>query len=428
MLRVACLLAGPAVCLLVAPLAGAEPADAALRKGIAQLLEQGWPLSAQARAEAKTQFEQLNTSAPDDPSLCYAYALVQLRQQQHKQAAELLDGILKADKEHLAAWRARAWLLMLQRRPDAALVAMDQLSRLLPQAAAQDPPSELELARFLGRMFGFLEGPARSDQVDSLRAPHERTVLDRLDPPQRDAFQQARQEVRDKFQQLAAGNQQDRAQAQQQWAEHAERVGKQLEQERQQLNAQSEAARQRRDDAQSQLQSALGEIATADQPLVASLATIERQASAVKREVVLLEDEIVLLSNRLARARDPHEIAHLRLEIERLEIIQSRYWGDLSLLERDASPLLAQRAVLERRAADAQARFQQQIRDAEQLLAQLVQRARRIDMDQRQLARRDGSLPPGIRGRETQMTALTTYEPFPLEAEKQRLLESLERP
>ncbi len=148
----------------------AEPET--LSQGVAELLKLGQRYSPRNLADARQLHARVAEFDGYDARAKYAYAVVLIRQRANAEALAALDQVLAERPDLLPAWRAKIWTQMLVRKFPAAIRSMRAAAQAL---AAADPPGadaeeRAETARFLGRVFAYLESrPAAAISPDDLR-------------------------------------------------------------------------------------------------------------------------------------------------------------------------------------------------------------------------------------------------------------------
>jgi hypothetical protein len=402
-------------------LAAEEGADA--KDAVKQLLDRGWDVSRDARQQADACFRQLPGSLEADARVQRAYLLVLLKQQRYAEATKRAEGIFGRDQQELLAWRAKIWLSLLTKKYTTGLVDIEKLSELVPaEKDLGDRADEVhELARFLGVLFGFLEGPAGTSVTPAQRELSQKKILARLDAAGKEAFEAGRNQV--KQQHAALLGQQDQA------GQDAERKADELrEQLLKDAAAEREGVEQRRDSVteeanrvQEEYQSQKRRLAEQEVPLTNDLTRLQAQAVVPQGELLRIRGDIARLEDLLRREKDPIQRERLRNEIDRLEIHARRHRAQLAELERAAAIVNARLAEVQRERLRVENEFGGNLGRAEGALTDLQRRASKADAAERNARkltgdkRRTGALA-------TRAAALTTYAPFPLEEEKQKLL------
>ena len=406
------------VCTLRAAEEGADVKDA-----VKQLLDCGWDVSRDARQQADECIRQLPGAVEADARVQRAYLLVLLKQQRYADATKRAEEILGRDQQELLAWRAKIWLSLLTKKFTTGLIDIEKLSELVPvEKDLGNRAQEVhELAGFLGVLFGFLEGPAGTAVAPAQREVSQKKLLARLDAAGKEAFEAGRSQV--KQQRAALLDQKDQA------TQGAERKADELrEQLLQDAAAEREGVEQRRDSVteeanrvQEEYQSQKRRLAEQEVPLTNDLTRLQSQAVVPQGELSRIRGDIARLEDLLRREKDPHQRERLRNDIDRLEIHSRRHRSQLAELERAAAIVNARLVQVQQEQMRVENEFGGRLGRAEGALMDLQRRESKADAAERNARkltgdkRRTGALA-------TRAAALTTYAPFPLEEEKQKLL------
>jgi hypothetical protein len=419
--------AASAALLFVGSFAPVSADDANTRDAVAKLFDAGWEPSFKARAIADDHFAEAARVAPNDWRVSYAYALVQIKQNRYPEAAKRIDDLLAGDKENVALWKAKIWLSMLTKNYPVALVEMDKLSQLVPADAAEGAAEEphRDVARYLGRLLGFLEGPVDSAVSAATRDRTKRQILTRLGPAREAAFEEGRGRVSDQYAELT-GAKEATAEAAKAAAEaEQQRLAAELKAKAEQITAKGEELDERREKLRAEGKAELDAIAKEDQPLLNELARLSSLATIPRQQLGLLSLEINRLQGLADREKDPVQRNFLINDINRLAILASRYDAELGALEARAAGVAAQRVNIQRRYQQAQASYTAQFGQIGSTLADLDKQQKRTEGEQQRNQRPTAGDTRRSRALAAQATAFTTYEEFPLEAERQRVLDLL---
>lgn len=410
--------------------AGQTADDAgAVTTAVQALLEAGWQRSPAARQQAADQYQQLPAALRADRRLQQAQLLVLIKQQRYPDAAQLAGSLAAADPPDLLAWRAKVWIALLTKKHAAALVDLERLAAALPREAEAGPRAQefRELARFAGLLFGFLEGPAATSLAPAQRDASRERILAAWEPARKEAFDDGRGQVKKQFD--AFVQQQDQAD---------DRAEKKAQDERDQLldkaATQKENAAQRRDTVTEQTErmreeygSQIQQLLANERPLVVELTGLQARAVQVQSELAHLSADIDRLEDRLRREKDPAERERLRREIDRLSLYTHRYHGQLRELERAAAVVQSRLAAAQQERARVEAEAGREFGRAAKELTDLQRQEKQAGVMERVAQQRtaDRTRSHAVA---TRASALTTYAPFPLEEEKQKLLSQLEPP
>ncbi len=402
--------------------------ELALKTGITRMMDVGWSVTPTARAAADAQYGELQAIAAGDVRLLTASALVLLQQRRYEEAGKRLDELLAQDEHNLLALRAKTWLATTMKSYGGAMVTAEKLRAALPIESTQDPNGEAvaqDQLAFLGRLCGYLAGPVADSVDQTVRKQLERTVLMGLGDERRLVFEQARDGVTQKFFELTdtkidqeKKNVEDRKVEANQTLQDVEATRKEIESRVGELEASATKLQKEWNDE-------LAEIEKLDRPLVAELARLRARADIVGRDLASFQIQIDSLNVRFARERDPVIRNQIARDIDQLSFTASRISSDLTLINRQGQAVEAQRAALAQRVARAQANFGGQIDRLNKELVALGKKEKRADYEEKKAKRPVSSSSTKTIALSSQVTALSTYDKFPLEQARQRLLNEL---
>ncbi len=411
----------PVVCL------GAEAPD--VKQEVKKLFETGWQPSLKANLAADEQFAKLDKLAPVDRRIPYAHALVKIRQRKYADASRLVAGVLAHEPQNWHAWRTKIWLSMLMKDYRQAMVEMDQVGQLVAAVHEGDSPDQVEslqvgLAKFLGRMYGYLEGPVADDVTRAALAEGRQKVEARLSANQRDAFAEALGTVTVRYAELTGEGDRTREQALVDAEARKEQIKDDLQQQEQRITEEMGEIGPLRDKFESEFKSEMADLQKKESPLLERLTRLEVQAARVRNEAASLAAEIDHLERLAAREKDADRRQRLLREAGRVAVIYRRYDGELFSLNREYAGVNAQRAVLMSQAQQARARYQRDMGQLQGRAEGLKRDQKRIDTQERKLAKPTSGNVPRVREIARVANAFTTYEQLPLEAERARILNS----
>jgi hypothetical protein len=402
--------------------------DAAEREAVVKLLQVGWKTTPSARAAADVQYDAIRRLGGPTPAAMEASLLVLLQQRRYDEAARRADELLANNPGDLTAQRAKIWIAVVTKNYAAAMLAADKLSR---QLAADPPRAEDELAvhdelhAFLGRIFGFLGGPAAESLSQDQRKANERLIAERITPEQRAKFEEARDGVIARFLELTGDKDDERQRVIDQAAAARDKTLKELESEKEAISGRLKELDARKDKLQAELRDELAELAKDDQPLVGELARLDARARTLNRDLLVYESEIGRLQGLLTNEMDPNLRLQYQLEIDRLSLTASRLQSDLFAVRRLAEGVQAQRAALAARQRRAQAAATEQAQKIDKEASNLAKRDRVNEALGKRVNKPASGTTSKTRSLAAQAMALSTYDQFPLEAVRQRLLETL---
>jgi hypothetical protein len=401
-------------------------ADRRLADDVAQFLEAGWnPVTARHEALA-AEVDQLKQLAPGDGRIVYAFALVELKNRRYDEASRLLGEVLAVNKDDLSARRARVWLLMLTKRYSAALVEMELLAKSLPAGNGEgaDEQNYRELVAFLGRMFAFLEGPMAGAVVDHVLTDARDHVTAQLNPQRRVVFDKANRALIRRFATLDLNREAKQDDAKTADQRNLDRVRGGIDRQRRQLADEQKTLNTQADKLRADLKTDLTAIDAELQPLDARSAQLTASATSLGRHGRALQAQIGLWLFQADHSPDPAEQADLRSQAAQMQ-------GDLAAVYSDLRAVNAQRADIDGRRGTLIADRRTVLDQNRIRFASINRRTAEIAVTDRRLSTDLKTIPADatgntakVRALAAQATALTTYDDFPFDSERQRLLES----
>lgn len=421
------LLAVAAFCCLIGA-SSARAGDAAANQAIAKLLEVGWSQSAQSRAAADAQAQVVLPLARSNPRALTAVWLVLLQQRRFDDALKHVEDQLAADPNDLLALRAKIWLLALRKNYATALVAIDDLSAALAQRKPDTEQGRAEFEEsvgFLGRMFGFLGGPAAEALSQDQRKALERKVLGRLDGAGQALFEETRNGALARHIELTGESADSRDEAAAFAQAEKDKTLADVQSDRAEIEKRAQELQERTDKIQSELKSELNDIAAKDQPLVRELARLNARSDAISGDLLNYSAQMTRWQQLAAAERDRIRRQQYLFEADSLALILSRLDSDLNAVNLQSRAFQQQRATLAGRQAQAQSAAANQVQKLEREMTGLAKRDRRNDGIEKRAARPVSATSGKARSLSAQASALSTYDTFPLEVTKAKLLDSL---
>ena len=151
----------------------------------------GWDLSPEARLQADEHYDELRPFAQGDSRLKYSLAVIKIKQLKYQDALKLVTEVVATDKKNLNAWQAKIWLTVLTKNYSQAMVDLEKAAQAMPpidESNDKNAEVKLEMATFMGRVFGFLEGPAASHTNEDDRIAQRKKLTAKLSPERKAAF------------------------------------------------------------------------------------------------------------------------------------------------------------------------------------------------------------------------------------------------
>lgn len=421
-------LAYGAVCAAVWAVAAPVRADdAAVRLVIQRMFDVGWSVAPAARTAADGLFDEARQTIGPDGRLITASALVLMQQRRYNDADKRFDELLVGDENNLLALRGKVWLAATFKNYPQALLAAERMSASLPVQESQDEASESEVREqlaFLGRIFGFLAGPAGDKADQTARKTAEKKIIAKLSDGRRAVFEDARDGVLQKYVEMTDAkldteekNKKDRAADNEQTLADAEK-------ERAEMADRAKELGDRREKLRKELADQLDELNKQDRPLQVEYARLEARAAPLNRDLAGFQLEINRLEALAARERDPNLRQQYLRESDRLAFLLNRIAGELRGLERQADVIAGQRADLARRAQQLQNQIGGQVVGIDKELSDQAKKEKRLGAIESKAKKPVSGVSQGTLALNAQVAALITFDKFPLEEARTKLLES----
>lgn len=406
----------------------AQADEAALRRQLADYLTACWGTDDAAKMQADAKFAELEKIAGVDPRAFYGHGLVMLYQRRYDDSAKAFDQVARVDEEHLPALKARVWISLLVKKYGDALTAMEDLAKAAGKLAvdADNKDAAEEAARFLGSTYGFVDGPLAETAALASRKSTEDVILESLSDEQRVKFIDARQAVIEKFTDLTTERADSRETAIADEEAEKQKILADVDKRRAEMQTQADELQERRAKVEGELKEELAEIAKLDRPLLTQLTALQAQSAALQTGADNVAIDIQRLEGRLAGEKDPVRRDQLRRDIRRLGTLLRQYDVDLATASGALAGVQAERATLFARQKTAERDLGGQLKSIDRQAAGFAAEERKLAGIEKRAKKPSNGSTGKVNALGVTATALKTYEPFPIERERQRLLDSLE--
>lgn len=272
---------------------------------------------------------------------------------------------------------------------------------------------------------GYFGGPAADNVNQDERKTLEKKFLDRLEASKRPIFEDARNSVLSKYIEMTDDSADARELAIATAQAEKEKTLAELQGDREKMDARAKDLEERRSRLDSELRSEMDNIAKQELPLVDRQAQLQSRADLLNFDLLGYSSQISALQQLYAKENDAKLKQQYLFQINSLTLVASRIDTDLLGISRSLATLQSQRVGLAARRSQAQAAAGSQIDRIERELGELGKRERRNEGIEKRANRTKMPSTSKSRALTAQATALSTYDSFPLEAAKAKLLESL---
>jgi len=392
-----------------------SPVTTALRK----MLEAGWGKGTTAFQEAEKNYLMARNLAPAEARISYAWALVQLKQRKYREAFGTLQDVLDREPGHTGARQARIWVSMLQKEYGQALAEIEAWGADLVKLPLAERDEALAS---VGRALGFLRGPANGSVTDANLSRTEQALLEKLSNTSADALAAAENGVLQRFAQLTGQLEKTQETAKQKGEEQQFLKQQQIVKDRENVSQDQAALAEQANKLESQANQQLSAV---DQ----QLAPLEQEFARLNALAQPLRNQLVALANDAARIRsflDTEDDDFRRQQLLReLDFVQQRRFQvdrEYGLLDAQAARVNAERnRLLQQRASLVQSYQTEANRlgiQARQLQGQEKKLANVERLNNRPVTGATAASP----AMRQQARAWTTYDEFPLDRERLRLL------
>ena len=407
---------------------GASANDAVLKAGVTRMLDVGWSVTPTARAAADAQYIELQATAAGDVRLLTASSLVLLQQRRYEEAGKRLDELLAVDDDNILALRAKTWLAATMKSYGSAIVTAEKLRAALPKETTQDAAAEAmaqDQLAFLGRLCGYLAGPVADGIDQNERKQLERTILIGLSEARKEVFENARDSVTQKFFELTDTKVDEEKKNVEVRKTEANQTLAEVETARKEIESRANDLESNGTRVQKEWNEELAAIEKLDQPLVTELARLRARKESLLINLNANQNQIDGLNLQLGREKDPNIRNLIIQDIDQLIFIQNRISGDVAAINRQGQTVEGQRAALQQRVARAQASFGGQLDNINKELVALGKREKRVGVEEKKAKRPVTGSSTKTIALSSLVTSLSTYDKFPLEQARQRLLNEL---
>lgn len=403
------------------------PAQTLSRAELSSLLDTGWKASGPAWKAAQEEYGVLLRAAPADANLEYGYMLVMLRQRKYAEALDQSAKVLAVSPGHLPALQARVYTMTLLKKYEAALVEMETLAKALvkPRVPALTPEEARDYARFLGRVWAFINGPAQSTLTEQSRISAQERICIALGKNGAELFREGLIAVATKHAQLQQGLTVTRAETIAAEEQAKEQAKVQLAEQKVQIAAEAQTLDEKASKLRSEAEGQLGKLDAQLAPLNQQIALLDNRAATEQSNVVTAEANIATWINIANNAGSDAELNNANIQI-------NFHRNQRAIFINKLDNIFAQRAGVAGKAAALLATrqtvvntFNAQNDAIERRLKELGGLSNRVANDEKKAAQPSTGLTTQTMSMNNKVSGFSTYEDYPFELQRTQLLESL---
>lgn len=353
----------------------------------------------------------------------YAYALVKSRQHDVDRALEAIDQLHAIDDSVPQPWRLKTWLLLRKDAFDQAVVTLGKYVETVKKDKSLDDFNRAEAYRFAGRVFAFLEGPVARKTNDVTVAAIKRQVLFKLEPDLLNALTFDYQDVEDQYKKMMTAKERHEEQFAKQDAVERKMKFEQLEKREEQLSGSKERLDEESGNIRQDASRELEAIRQADLPLASQQASLEAELSMIGSDLIFLFNDFNYWNNLALREVNPRLRAFYFQQagfVDGLIIQQewsaSQVRAQLRQVQSERIALRQQYAATNTIASNQLAMLQKEIQE--------ISRQQKVTSNQKLRTTKPTKkiITPAV-SLKTKATSIVTFDQFPLEIERQLLLD-----
>lgn len=409
--------------LLCPPLARAETVDAKL----IQILKEDWNTKRESKGHADSIYAKLYKSSPTNFDVAYGYLLVKIRQNDIRKAVQANEKVLELDPNHLPSLRSHAWLLLVTRQFHPAIEAIRRYDSAVDEDKTISKEERLSNARVIGRMFGIIQGPFSSRVAETEVRELLRAILTGAAKDVASEFDKAREEVLVKYSEFSieteAIEDENKVAAQEKKIETLENLKKDEERLKELLEPIPNEIQKIRERQEKELE----KIERRAEPLESDLRRTEQRINDARRDLIRITNDINFYENQAANESDRFLRNRWLVRADSLRISARRIDLNNRSLISEARGIRTEMSILDTQYGNTKNRFQTDINGLERqrgAINKQLQRNRVLAIR----AQKPKSVPKTrLKSAQLKMESVKTYETFPVELERTKLLKKLTR-
>ena len=394
-------------------------------EGSISILENTWDKKQSLRAEADAIYSRLKRGGHANVDVAYAYLLAKIRQSDYRKAVQAADELLEIDPTHLAGNRARTWLLLLTRQPKPALSSLLTFDSVNDSRDDIDATVKLENIRAIGRMYGYLEGPAREKVADANLRKVLDEILDGATDEEQAAFQEERDLVLDTFKQLIGEKQADDVKTIEDRESQRQELLEKLEEQSTTLAEREKALLPMIDEITEEANSVIGKIQARAAPLESELRSLNSEINSVRIQYQSILDEALRWELMAQNEKDQQQRDRYLFRASQVRFSARRYDASLAALNSQANSVAAALQKVQAELSAAQAHYGGKLGAVQQALQGVAKDQKRVEGQGKRASKPVKGTSALSKALDGKAEAVTTYEEFPVELERDQLLAQL---
>ncbi len=380
---------------------------------VRELLDSRWSREGTNELDSRKSYSSSNSPTPVE---MLAFVLNRMQHNKSREAIKVAGQLTRRYPTSVDGWMIRAWLSALINDYERSLIDMRSLKQQLTNQPKLTQPQKEIIYQRMGKLVGYLQGPVGDKVNQDILKSTIIFIAAGLPAQTMEEFNKSREDVLTRFEDLAKAQNisvQDQLARQQITDEQTERTltnqSQILNQSLQQIASEIELVR-------SEGNQQLSNLDAQRLPLENQLTTLSSQISQASYDLQLLYTDLYYAQQVPPIHRT--SIFFLSDQIRRREL-------ELYTMEADAAAISDQLQLLQSQIARTQLTFEARLRNLDRDYAKLNNSNKRTQIKLAKIAS-GPSIADGKREALTsRLTALTSYDPFPVELYRQQLLDLL---
>jgi uncharacterized phage infection (PIP) family protein YhgE len=386
-----------------------------------QLLKDLWSRDGNNLEVAQKSFE---TTAVRDGNTLFAYALNRINHYRYRDGLSVAREASEKSPEDFDVWATLSWLEVLLQNNNEGMLALQKLKASI-QVLEADSAKRGFYIRHMGRLIGFLEGPAGGGVNQEILTNTISLIEEKLTPDESKAFIEARQAVVDEFVKL--GGKRELAKT-----DFLADAKAKAEAETKVLEGQNELIMKRRESIPSQISkltddfnSQTSSLRAQAQPLQSQIGMLQAQHSNLQIELQQHYAQVAYYQGLLNRTRDPNDRFWIINQMNQFQLFCRNVESQILGVQGQLRSIDSQLGSLNRQAQQVNAQYNSQVGRLQAELNELDRQLGRNMSKTQKLAEPPKRITGEALTLSQRLDKLKTYYDLPSEQLRNDLLEKI---
>lgn len=380
---------------------------------VKQLLEHDWQREIANQTNAKKTFTSTQSASS---AVSLAYIVNRIQHNETREAIEVANELTSTDPANIDGWLLRAWLNALVDNFDRSLIDLRSAKKRIAENKTLTEPKKLAAYGKIGKLVGYLQGPVNKRVNPDMLNATVLSIADGLQAEELAGFNKSRDLVLSRYDEMVKAQ---GAKAQTELAKQKaedDHLTVSLNQQNQTFDQTLKQLTGERERLRAEGNQRVNELLSQLSPLESQLSSISSSINAIQHDLQLLYTDLFNARNAPPQFRT--STYYITDQIRRREF-------DLYGLQADGNSIANQRHSLQVQIHQTRQGYNNQIANVDRRYKTTNNTMRRNQIKLAKIAR-GPELADGKKGAMTsRLTALTSYDEFPIELCRQQLLDRL---